>query len=165
MEDDAFENALIYIIVVIVIVAVFLLGVITAYTLNIAKGGTSNINENNINEETDITNIIVEETPEVPDIDYMIISKVAQDVANSHEYILHTYDCTEFSKELVRRLNILGYKSMCLAGNNWNMEYTNHTWVRTIVNNREIEIEATSGFIINNPKASGYTIWRENYCW
>ena len=93
------------------------------------------------------------------------VNDISIDVAFSHEYEIHVFDCTDFSMELVKRLRDFGLKAICIAGNNWNFEYPNHTWVRTWIDGKEIEIEATSGEIIKNPEEEGYEVWKEDYCW
>lgn len=87
--------------------------------------------------------------------------------AQSHEYKLHQYDCTQFSKSLVKKLNNLGYKAQCSAGNYLGSEYTNHTWVSVWINDTRYEIESTNGeFIPDYYFEEGYyTKWREDYCW
>lgn len=97
--------------------------------------------------------------------DIKIIEDVAVLNAQSHDYKLHVYDCTQFSKELVRQLKELGYKAQCTAGNNWNFDYTNHTWVSVWIDNIRYEIEATSGKILNKDDYSTYEVKWENKCW
>lgn len=85
--------------------------------------------------------------------------------ALSHEYKLHVYDCTQFSEKLVKELIELGYKAQCTAGNNWNFDYTNHTWVSVWLDDVRYEIEATSGKILNKDDYSTYEVKWENKCW
>jgi len=97
---------------------------------------------------------------------YDEIIVIAQDVASSHTYKLHDYDCTNFSMDLVDRLKGIGVKAECTAGNNWDFkDYTNHTWVSAWVNGTRIEIEATGGYIISYEQYKSYEVNWENYCW
>jgi hypothetical protein len=96
---------------------------------------------------------------------YNKIIKISKNVSESYIYELHVFDCTDFSKELVDRLKKEGIKSQCTAGNNWAFSYTNHTWVSAWINNDRIEIEATSGEIINNENYESYEVKWEDYCW
>lgn len=103
--------------------------------------------------------ILEDKLQQIYDISYMN--------AQEHEYKLHEYDCTEFSKNLLNKLKNKGYKAQCTAGNNWGSDYTNHTWISIWVDGQRFEIESTSGeFIPDEYFEEGYyTIWKEGYCW
>ena len=94
------------------------------------------------------------------------IREIAEEVADSHEYELHVYDCTEFSKELVRRLREEDIKARCSAGLLLDAEYTKHTWVSVFIGEKRLEVEATSGYIIHPEeyKMRYRKIW-EGRCW
>ena len=98
-------------------------------------------------------------------LDFEKIESIAQDVANSHEYELHIYDCTDFSRELIKRLKIEGYKAQCTSGNYWLSNYTNHTWVSVWIDNERFEIESTNGNFISKEDYKNYEVNWENYCW
>ena len=93
------------------------------------------------------------------------IEKIAEEIASANEYKLHSYDCTEFSKALKNELQSLGYKAQCTAGNNWDYDYTNHTWVSVWVQDKRYEIEATQGYIIPDDLYESYEVNWENRCW
>jgi hypothetical protein len=95
------------------------------------------------------------------------VRQIAQDNLIGKTYKLHHYDCTQFSEDLVKSLTKAGYKAQCTAGNNWEFEYTNHTWVSVWINDTRYEIEATNGEIIEQWvfDEGYYTKWKENYCW
>jgi|GEM_PF-5300644 len=98
-------------------------------------------------------------------LDFEKIESIAQDVANSHEYELHFFDCTDFSKELKNRLRKEGYKAQCSAGTNSAFEYKNHTWISVWINAERFEIESTGGYFISDEDFKTYEIKWENYCW
>jgi hypothetical protein len=95
------------------------------------------------------------------------ILEIAVINAGSHEYRLHSYDCTQFSEKLVSLLEDKGYKAQCTAGNSWQSDYTNHTWVSVWIDDVRYEIEATNGNLIEQWvfDEGYYTKWKENYCW
>ena len=84
---------------------------------------------------------------------------IANDVATEIEYEIDVYDCTEFAKELRRRINNLGFNSKDIHTNiecsNWEFsdDYTEEDCLGSkgghrIVRLEELYIEATSGYII-----------------
>lgn len=95
------------------------------------------------------------------------ILEIAVINAGSHEYRLHSYDCTQFSEKLVSLLEDKGYKAQCTAGNSWQSDYTNHTWVSVWIDENRYEIEATNGNLIEQWvfDEGYYTKWKEDYCW
>lgn len=122
------------------------------------------------NDSIYITEIVLEEPKVIineTELKLNEILEIAAINAGSHEYKLHVYDCTQFSEKLVRELKNKGYRAQCTAGNNWNNDYTNHTWVSVWVNNVRYEIEATNGNWIEQWEFDErqYTKWKENYCW
>ncbi len=76
-----------------------------------------------------------------------LLESISKEVANSYEYELHKFDCTDFSKELVRRLKKQGFNAYCVYGTYTPSNYTPHTWVEVDVGNI-IQIESTQGYII-----------------
>jgi hypothetical protein len=105
----------------------------------------------------------------IPPTDIELISEIALNVSQSHEYELNVFDCTDFSKELIKRLTAWNYKADCIAGFNDNADYKPHTWVEVELNGEYIQIEATTGeVIISQDKDStfeGYRIWKRGLCW
>lgn len=102
------------------------------------------------------------------------ISIIAEQVADSHEYKLNVYDCTQFSEELVNRLNESGYGSYCVAGYLWELDDQGHkfkkkyhTWVEVNTSYGVIPVEATRGYIIDSQTyINDYHIyWRGGKCW
>lgn len=118
---------------------------------------------NQINKQT--INLSLEKDYYSSVLDFEKIETIAQEVANSHEYKLNVFDCTDFSKELVNKLKENGYTSRCTAGNYWLSDYTNHTWVSVWINGNRFEIESTNGYFISNEDYKTYEVNWENYCW
>lgn len=82
---------------------------------------------------------------------YEILESHALEVANSHEYELHVFDCTDFSKELKERLIEEGFNAYCMFGLLPNIEgYQKHTWIEVNYLDNLIEIESTGGFIVSD---------------
>ncbi|UZE92541.1 MAG: hypothetical protein IB616_01650 [Methanosarcinales archaeon] len=72
------------------------------------------------------------------------IEQIAHDVATEREYEYGVYDCEEFSRELVRRLETRGYDAEYIAGYYGSADqHGPHTWDKV-----SIYIEATNGRII-----------------
>lgn len=81
---------------------------------------------------------------------YEILENYALDVANSHVYELHKFDCTDFSKELKGKLIEDGFNAYCMFGKLPNTEgYKLHTWIEVNYLDNLIEIESTRGFIVS----------------
>jgi hypothetical protein len=79
------------------------------------------------------------------------ISAIAKNISESHEYQLRTYDCTQFSEELVKQLKKqLNLSAYCVTGKAISIDGTwgGHTWVEISINGDIIPIDATSGEII-----------------
>jgi transglutaminase-like putative cysteine protease len=97
-------------------------------------------------------------------ITYDTIYALADNVSSSHEYILNVYDCTDFSSKLVDRLKVAGIKAECTAGY-YNQDVP-HTWVTAWVGEKEIHIEATGGYIIDDEDyKQNYEVRWEDFCW
>jgi len=104
-----------------------------------------------------------------------IISQIAQNVSDSHKYIRDKYDCTQFSQELVKRLQAINLTAYCVgtAMYHWEDEnktkfdrYLLHTWVEVSYNGTIIPIEATQGYIIDNETYyKDYKITERGMCW
>lgn len=86
-----------------------------------------------------------------------LLNTTARKVADSHEYKLHKFDCTDFSEELVGRLNHLGFDAYCVFGRAKHLNYPFHTWTEVNINGTLIQIESTTGEIVNQQ------IYEENY--
>lgn len=99
------------------------------------------------------------------------IQEIASNVSDSNTYVLNVYDCTDFSKELVKRLHEINISSKCLRGYIRESKDTNiiayHNWVE--VNDSEVgvlEIEATNGQIIDNETYTNkYNVLSRTVCW
>lgn len=79
---------------------------------------------------------------------------LAQDVANSHDWAYNKYMCVQFSRDLVKELNLNGYNARSVTGfryengnncseDNYKQFNCLHTWVVV-----EVPVEATTGSII-----------------
>ena len=78
-----------------------------------------------------------------------LIKEAAREVADSREYKLNVFDCTDFSKKLVKELKKEKIKSQCSAGYYLKeTDYLAHTWVSVFIDYLRIEVEATGGYII-----------------
>jgi len=96
---------------------------------------------------------------------YGLIEELAINVSESHEYQLHKFDCTDFSKELIVRLKEKGIESRCNFGKLIGSEYPLHTWVVVLVGDIEIPVEATGGYIIDPSDYSDrYKTIKKNAC-
>ena len=94
-----------------------------------------------------------------------LMEKIALEVSLEKDYELHVYDCTQFSKKLIRELRKEGFKARCTAGSNFDFEYSDHTWVSVFLNDTRIEVEATGGYIIDEEDFESYEIKWEDRCW
>ena len=63
-----------------------------------------------------------------------IIQETAQKVAENNKYKLHSFDCTDFSKELVGRLKHQNLNAYCIFGVLKNSDYPLHSWVEINLN-------------------------------
>lgn len=100
---------------------------------------------------------------------------IAQNISSSHEYIRNVYDCTQFSRDLVRELKNQNITSYCVGSymKNWTDENKTqwkqkllHTWVEAQVNGTIYPIEATRGYIIDeNIYKRDYVITERGVCW
>ena len=94
-----------------------------------------------------------------------IIIELAEDTFNSHDYELHKFDCTDFSKELLKKLIHKGFVAYCEYGILKNADYPLHTWVIVEINNQRVPIEATGGYIIGDDEyKENYLVRGRNYC-
>jgi transglutaminase/protease-like cytokinesis protein 3 len=96
-----------------------------------------------------------------------IIKEIAINVSDSNVYVLNRYDCTQFSKELVKRLNKEGFKANCVAGLYLDGDKRiKHTWVEVKLLNQTYPIEATLGmFIDNETYVKDYRKSSNGVCW
>ena len=101
---------------------------------------------------------IVEKTVEIPKeiikteykTEYITVEdkplflQIAEEVANAHEYKPDVYDCTQFSYDLVKKLNEAGYEARRIKGYYLgNDDVQPHEWTKLT-----IYIESTTGQII-----------------
>jgi hypothetical protein len=93
------------------------------------------------------------------------IQEVAYNNANAREYVLWKYDCTDFSKDLVKELNkTLNISAYCVFGETIPREgYYLHTWVEVNLSGRIIPIEATNGEVLINETGYYDDYYKENY--
>ena len=98
-----------------------------------------------------IINLTFNDNQEHKRLIYETFSEVAMQVANAHEYKLHKFDCTDFSKELKSKLKERGFDAYCVFGLLKDADYPLHTWVEVKINDYNfIWIEATNGEIIED---------------
>lgn len=84
--------------------------------------------------------------------------QIAQNMVEEHKYDFDRYNCDDFSRELIRRLEDYGWEAKyCYGKVSWNDQYY-HAWVLV-----EVPIEATSGKVIEpNRYAKDYhPLWCE----
>jgi len=81
-------------------------------------------------------------------VDTSMLEDIAWNVSNSNIYSKQ-YDCTQFSRELVRQLKARNYSAYCVVGAYYNNgTIGEHTWVEVKMGNETIPIEAVGGFVI-----------------
>src|SRR3989304_1931859 len=74
------------------------------------------------------------------------LQTIAENNAKEHNYEFGVYDCEEFSKQLIQRLNDAGYETEYCVGNaNLKGTMEKHAFVKV----KEIFIEATTGEILS----------------
>lgn len=96
---------------------------------------------------------------------YNTIEELAINVSEGHVYKLHRFDCTDFSRELRRRLVEKGIKARCNFGTLKDASYPLHTWVVVSVGNLEIPVESTGGYIIDPEEYNDiYKTLKNNAC-
>jgi hypothetical protein len=96
---------------------------------------------------TPITNNIVQVLPERNLT--AEIQNIMDKIAN-HEYEERTYDCTEFSRDLILALNKSGISAYCLSGGYLCKDKVGlHTWVEIMADGKIYPVEATIGEFIN----------------
>jgi len=95
---------------------------------------------------------------------YDLVEGIGTQVANETEWELHVYDCTDFSRELAKRLRAEGLDAYCVFGR-WEIpDYKKHTWVEIDMGDFFVEVEATSGYIISDYYFKNYTIKSKGRC-
>lgn len=89
------------------------------------------------------------------------ITAVSEKIVESHEYVKGRYDCTQFSKELVKQLKLINISSQCVSGFIWDYDDNGkqyrkilHTWVEVNNSGKIIPVEATGGYVINPERYS-----------
>jgi hypothetical protein len=101
------------------------------------------------------------------------ITSIAEDFFNNHTYILYKYDCTQFSRDLVKLLKKEKLDAYCISGFTWVRNENNtiikksfHTWVEVNTSNKLIEVEATGGYIISEDEYKyEYVEITKRLCW
>jgi len=79
-----------------------------------------------------------------------LFQKIAEEVADAHDYDLQNFNCEDFSSELTHKLALEGYKVKVISGTLKNCNPDDdahdcrHVWVRV-----EVNIEATDGTILD----------------
>jgi hypothetical protein len=84
---------------------------------------------------------------------FEMIKNISIANANSHEYILWKYDCTDFSKQLIKDLKIINISAYCMYGDldkSLTTKGIAHTWVQFQINNKTYNVEATNGELISD---------------
>jgi hypothetical protein len=81
-------------------------------------------------------------------VDTSILEDISWNVSNSNIYS-EQYDCTQFSRELVKQLRADNYSARCIYGAYYNgSQIFSHTWVEVKIGTEIIPIEAVRGYII-----------------
>jgi|SRR3989339_139125 len=102
------------------------------------------------------------------------IEDIAIKVSQEEEYQLKSYDCTNFSEELVKRLKTKGYNAYCRFGElRANGLINKHTWVEINATDKGmgiIEIESTRGYLLSQEQYDAeYFYYPRRYndgeCW
>lgn len=98
---------------------------------------------------------------------------IANNVSQNHEYKINKYDCTDFSRELVKQLNTqLNISSYCIFGklsgeyhgDNWVLHNPLHTWVGINITGEERYVEATAGYIVPRGAMDEYHVIKRGKC-
>ena len=97
--------------------------------------------------------------------DYKLITYISKDIANSHEYNLHKFDCTDFSRKLKNELIEVGYNATCIYGIYPKFTYPWHTWVEVKTSDETLWIEATNGNIYSEKDKEDFTVFGRGICW
>lgn len=95
-----------------------------------------------------------------------LIENIAWNVSQAQEYKRGSYDCKNFSRDLVMNLSQNNLMAYCIWGYvNYNNSWSKHQWVEIIIDNQVIPLEATNGFIIDNQiYYSDYIILSRGWC-
>lgn len=112
-------------------------------------------------------NNIIKEVCDNTETTIKTIERTALNISQNNEYVLHKYDCTQFSADLVKALKIVNISSYCVFGLVRDGEYVNalHTWVEVIIDNKTYPYEATGGYFIDNQTYSmDYKILKRGFC-
>lgn len=87
-----------------------------------------------------------------------IIEEEAFKVFSSHEYKIHKFDCTDFSKELASNLRNKGFNAYCVFGILKGASYPLHTWVEVKIYDSFIWVESTNGEIVEEENKDNYKL-------
>jgi uncharacterized membrane protein YhdT len=98
-----------------------------------------------------------------------IIEETAINISDSREYKLGFYDCTQFSRDLVKALKEKNISAYCVSGffkkNIQGFSGFGHTWVEVNLSDEIIPIEATGGYIIDEQVYEYYYVDKlRGYC-
>lgn len=105
---------------------------------------------------------------------YKIINEVIINVSDKHIFKRGIYDCSDFSKDVVKELKSKGINGYCVSGymNPYKVKPTIldklkklHTWVEVDINGEIMGIESTGGYMI--PKEIyqiSYIPHKKGYC-
>jgi transglutaminase-like putative cysteine protease len=110
------------------------------------------------------TNLIIKDSnasykPSINQLDYetgyyklQVIEQSATKIYEATEYVIHVYDCTEFSRDLVKELRANNISARCVFGAYQEDRYHRywHTWVEVYDKDfdNKFYVEATGGYII-----------------
>jgi len=73
--------------------------------------------------------------------DLFLIQELGQRFANNHEYVIHEYDCSEYSRDFNFILENIGIESSVRFGKN---ETTTHAWNKICLDYEAITAEFTN---------------------
>lgn len=95
--------------------------------------------------------------------DLLCQAKMKINQIGDEPYVLFKNDCTHHSYNLTRELKSLGINATCMLG--LYDSSSSHMWVRAIIDNETLYIEATDGIIIDNDTYKNeYKHARETAC-
>lgn len=143
------EKIVIFLIVWFTIGYFFLMGLIIGYVLK----------------DISINQILCEDYELCKKDIFIEIQKIAYNNSKNGEYEFGVYDCTEFSKDLIKKLDLAGISAYCVWGNLDGNLTLNHTWVEIDINGEIIPIEAVHGKVIPQKEyEKRYKIFAKGVC-
>jgi hypothetical protein len=96
----------------------------------------------------------------------LTLEQLALNISN-HRYIENKYDCSEFSRDLVKQLRGNNISAYCVNGfyKESYLDFDPHTWIEANINGTIIPVEATFGEVIDKANYSEhYIILSKGYC-